>query len=79
VNFNKDFHFTPTSSASYQYQKNFFISSNHTDAHYEFKVVHDIAGYRDKVLLFNEDKGGIPWYGSSCLYYTLIPFMTSWI
>ena len=56
-----------------------FKSHNIRDVSYDFHVSKTIPGFREHVLIYNDQKGPKPWFTSRGTYMALAVFGLSWI
>ena len=79
LHFDKHFDYSPIAKASFDYQKANFYARHRTDTHYHLYAAETIPGFREDILLFNEDKGPLPAYAKAGVYHCMISIMMSWI
>jgi hypothetical protein len=77
--FKKDFDYTATAKASYQYQKHEFKEKNISDTHYDFTENEILEGMKDSVLIYNSDLGALPWFAGRGTYWSFSLIGFSWI
>ena len=73
------FDFTNYANHDFRNQMSSFKSRNIRDSQYDFRVHKTIPGFRENVLIYNQEKGELPWYVKTGFYYFLLVFMLSWV
>ncbi len=63
--------------ARFTSEEEIFLERHITDTHYNYYVLKNIPGHEDHVLLYDDQKGSLPWYTSPKVYKVLSIFMLS--
>lgn len=79
-NLTKGYQLAPKANASYRYQKDTFISQHYFyDRYYDQRVEYVLRDFKPNILVFNPDKGGLPWYASKAMYVILTLLGFGWV
>ena len=70
--------YTPDAWHSYEQQEADFKKRNIRDTHWDYKVINDIPGHIEEILLHNMPDG-LPWYANQTYYWIFTIFLMGWL
>lgn len=69
----------PQAQASYDFQKYDFKRRNHRDSRQDFEEKETIEDLHKHVLIINNEKGGLPWYCNTGVFWFCNILMFNWL